>query len=174
LFIIFSGTPAIAHVEKDTMPDSVAEMEYRILLEFSPQDTATRSLLGMALLRQNKFVEAEKEFRLILRIEPKNFDGLDGLGIVLYKQKLFNDALPYLLTATKIRPNDIMVHLHLGLTLASAGQSEGAREVLRTGLSLLGKQTPSAARDQQMAEFKTAMAALPKKTSANSASARRD
>lgn len=146
------------------MPDSVAEMEYRILLEFTPQDTTTRSLLGMALLRQNKLVEAEKEFRLILQSDQKNFDALDGLGLVLLKQKRYGEALQHLQTAIKIRPNDIMVHLHLGLTLSNNGQAEAGRETLANGLNLLSKQTSSAAKDQQLGEFKGALATLSKNT----------
>lgn len=164
LIIILATNQALAHVEKGTMPDSVAEMEYRILLEFTPQDLATRSLLGMALLRQSKFAEAEKEFRLILKSDPKNFDALDGLGLILFKLKRNSEALQALRTAIKIRPDDIMVHLHLGLTLASDGQTEMARDTLTTGLNLLSKYPSASATKQQMAEFTAALATLPKKT----------
>jgi tetratricopeptide (TPR) repeat protein len=164
LFVLLTGESVLAHVEKGAMPDSVAEMEYRILLEFTPRDTATRYLLGMALLRQSKLAEAEKEFRLVLQSDAKNFDALDSLGLVLFKQKRFGEALQHLLAAIKIRPNDIMVHLHLGLTLAGEGKPEEARETLATGLNLLNKQTPSSTKNSQLAEFKAALATLPKKT----------
>lgn len=163
LVALLMGVPVSAHVEKGAMPDSVAEMEYRILLEFTPQDIATRSLLGMALLRQGKFAEAEKEFRVVLQRDPNNFDALDSLGLILFKQKRFNEALPYLLTALKTRPDDIMVHLHLGQTLDATGQTEQARETLTTGLKLLGKPKPSSDKDHQLAEFKATLVKLPKK-----------
>lgn len=166
LLILVTEAPVSAHVEKGAMPDSVAEMEYRIVLEFTPQDTATRYLLGMALLRQNKLAEAEKELRRILESDPKNFDALAGLGLVLFKQKRGGAALPYLLNATKIRPNDIMVHLHLGLTLAAEGQTEAARQALTTGLELTNKQATSSTRDHHQAEFKAALATLSRKTGA--------
>lgn len=146
------------------MPDSVAEMEYRILLEFTPRDTATRALLGMALLRLNKLAEAEKEFRKILESDAKNFEALTGLGLVLFKQKGGNAALPHLLSAIKIRPDDILIHLHLGQSLAADGQTEAARQTLATGLDLLKKQTASADKDHHLADFQAALAALPKKT----------
>lgn len=164
LVILCTGARVSAHVEKGAMPDSVAEMEYRILLEFNPRDTATRSQLGMALLRLNKLAEAEKEFRKILESEPKNFGALDGLGLTLFKQKRANAALPHLLSAIRIRPNDIMIHLHLGQCLAADGQTETARQTLITGLELLNRQTASAGKEHQLAEFKAALAALPKKT----------
>lgn len=166
LIILLTGKPLWAHVEKGAMPDSVAEMEYRILLEFTPQDVPTRSLLGMALLRQGKLSDAEKEFRQILQNDPKYFDALDGLGLVMLKQKRNSEALRHLLTAVKIRPDDILVHLHLGLALAGDSQIEVARETLATGLELLDKHPPSSTRDRQLAEFKAAMAKLPKRTTA--------
>lgn len=135
------------------MPDSVAEMEYRILLEFNPQDTATRSLLGMVLFRQKKFTEAEKEFRQILVREPKNFDALDSLGLTLYSQKRTVESITILQTAMKIRPDDVLVHLHLGRALSDNGQKEAAHDEFEAGLNLLKKQPPSQAQKEQMAEF---------------------
>ena len=163
LVLLVPGLTALAHVEKGSMPDSVAEMEYRILLEFKPEDTVTRSLLGMALLRQNKLSEAEKEFRQLLKTDPKSFDALDSLGLVLLKQKRFPEALQLLQTAITIRPDDIMAHLHLGVTLGYCGQIEPARRTLITGINLIDSH-PSVAREQQLAEFQSAIAALPKQS----------
>lgn len=166
LALLLTELPALAHVEKGDMPDSVAEMEYRILLEFKPEDTATRVLLGMTLLRQNKLAEAEQELRLILQTDPKNFDALDSLGWVLFKQKRYSEALPHLLTAKLIRPSDIMVHLHLGMALGKNNQAESAREMLASGLKILNNQQPSSTTKQQTTEFQGALAALPKKNDA--------
>lgn len=132
-------------------------------LEFSPEDNTTRSLLGKALLRQKKLAEAEKEFRLILQNEPKNFDALDTLGLVLYKQKRYSEALQHLQAAAKIRPDDVMVHFHMGTTLSKHGRTDEARESLVRGLNLLNKLPPSATKNHQLSEYKTALAALPNK-----------
>lgn len=164
LALILTALPAMAHIEKGHMPDSVAEMEYRILLEFKPGDNTTRSLLGMALLRQNKLSEAEKEFQLILKSEPKNFDALDSLGLILLKERRFPEALQYLQTAIAIRPNDIMIHLHLGQTLRFIGQTEPARSILAKGITLLNSQGTNSVKEQQMAEFHAAMADLSKQS----------
>ena len=48
------------------MPDSVAEMEYFILLEFEPNNLEARIKLGMILLRSEKFDEAIKIAKHIL------------------------------------------------------------------------------------------------------------
>lgn len=161
LVLLLRVAPASSHVEKGYMPDSVAEMEYRILLEFKPEDNVTRSLLGMALLRQNKLSEAEKEFRILLKSDPKNFDGLDSLGLILFNQKRFPEALQHLQTAIALRPDDIMVHLHLGMTLISIGQPESARSILANGIRLLNTHAPSPVKEQQLSYFLTATAALP-------------
>ncbi|NTW87870.1 MAG: tetratricopeptide repeat protein [Desulfobulbaceae bacterium] len=163
LVLLLPAVPAFSHIEKGTMPDSIAEMEYRILLEFKPEDNVTRSLLGMSLFRQNKLPEAEKEFRLILKSDPKNFDALDGLGLTLFKKKKYEEALQFLQLAIAVRPSDIMVHLHLGLTLGSNGKPEAAAKILTSGLDLLYSQAPSPNKEQQMVQFKNALVTLPKK-----------
>lgn len=163
ILVMFSTSlPALAHIEKGNMPDSVAETEYRILLEFKPEDHKTRLLLGMTLFRQNKLHDAEKEFRHILKSEPKNFDALDSLGLLLLKEKRFPEALQLLQSAIAIRPTDVLIHLHLGLTLTSVNQTELARSTLTKGLTLLNTQGSSLAKEQQTAEFKTALANLQK------------
>jgi len=154
--------PVMAHVEKGYMPDSVAEMEFRILLEFKPEDSNTRSLLGMALIRQNKLSEAENEFRLLLKTAPDNFDALDSLGLVLLKQKRLPEAIKYLKEALKLRPDDVMVHLHLGQSLSNTGQSESARTTLSNGIRLLNAaHLPISAKEKQLAEFQSAISLLP-------------
>lgn len=165
LVFLLSYQSAIAHVEKGNMPDSVAEMEYRILLEFNPKDHKSRSLLGMSLLRQNKLSEAENEFRLLLKTEPKNFDFLDSLGLILLKQKRTPEALQYLKTAISINPDDIMVHLHLGRALANSGQIEEARKILTSGSSLINKLPQSDLREEQQAEFHSTIASLVSRSS---------
>jgi tetratricopeptide (TPR) repeat protein len=161
LALLLLPPPVPAHVEKGRMPDPVAVMEYRILLEFKPEDTATRSLLGMALLRQGKLSEAEKEFRLVLRLIPDHFDALDGLGLALLQQQRTAEAVRELQAAVKIRPEDILVHLHLGQALSRNSQTEAARQALQTGLTLLEQQPATTDHDQQRLEFHTALKALP-------------
>jgi len=162
LVLLLSPLPALAHIEKGNMPDSVAEMEYRILLEFKPDDNTTRSLFGMALLRQNKLSEAEKEFRFLLKSDPKDFDAHDSLGLTLFKQKRYPEARQELQTAIILHPDDILVHLHLGMTFGNTGQIEQARTTLATGIRLLtAHPPPSPAKEQLLAEFQKAAASLP-------------
>ena len=49
MIITFSSVNTFAHVDSDSMPDSVAETEYRIYLEFKPNDIVVMNKLGMFL-----------------------------------------------------------------------------------------------------------------------------
>ena len=91
--LLFScSNPATAHVEKGTMPDSVAEMEYLILLEFEPDNFEVRIQLGMVLFRSEKY----KEGTLSLHTLRCNIDyalaeanttyGIIGVKVWLYKE----------------------------------------------------------------------------------------
>lgn len=114
LVLIWAGG-AWAHMETDDLPDSVAIMQYRLLLYMNPDDTGPRNSLAMALYRTNELDEAEKELRHILERDPSNFDALDGLGIVLIRMEKHQEALQYLDKAVKINEQDVMVHVHLSV-----------------------------------------------------------
>jgi Flp pilus assembly protein TadD len=161
LALLLPAALARAHVEHGSMPDPVAVMEYRILLEFKPEDTTTRNLLAMALLRMGKLTEAEKEFRQILQAAPGHFDARDGLGLTLLRQKRTAEAVRELQRAVRARPDDIEVHLHLGRALTLDRQTAAARRTLQTGLTLLERQPPSPARERQRGELQTALRELP-------------
>lgn len=114
LVLIWAGG-AWAHMETDDLPDSVAIMQYRLLLYMNPDDTGPRNSLAMALYRTNELDEAEKELKHILERDPSNFDALDGLGIVLIRMEKHQEAMQYLDKAVKINEQDVMVHVHLSV-----------------------------------------------------------
>ena len=128
-------TPAAAHVEKGSMPDSVAEMEYRILLEFEPENLEVRNQLGMVLYRLGKLDEAEKEFYYVLEKMPENFDAIDALGLINMQRANFQLAIDLFKKAITINPDDMLAYFHLGQALERLGDSTGAAEIYRTGLS---------------------------------------
>ncbi len=128
-------SPAAAHIEKGAMPDSVAEMEYRILLEFEPNNLEVRNQLGMVLYRQEKLHDAEKEFLHVLEKAPENYDALDALGLINLQRTNYHLALDLFKKAIAINPDDILVYYHLGQALEKLGDIAGAAEAYRTGLS---------------------------------------
>ena len=128
-------SPATAHVEKGTMPDSVAEVEYRILLEFKPGNREVRNKLGMILYRREKFDEAANEFNYVLKKDPENSDALTALGLVNIKLSNYQQASGLLQKAITINPDDMHIYYYLGQTMEMQGDLSGAEEIYKTGLS---------------------------------------
>lgn len=134
--LLLQGSLACAHIEKGQMPDALAIMEYRILLEFEPENHEVRNMLGMALYRQGKLDEAEQEFNFVLTLDPKNFDAIDALGLVKIQQGKLDHAVDLFKKAIYINPGDLLVYYHLGQVLERLGNIDSAIKIYRTGLNL--------------------------------------
>ena len=93
MIIILPGVNTFAHVDSDSMPDSVAETEYRIYLEFKPNDIVILNKLGMVYYRLNKLPSAVREFSKVLKKDPNNYDALDGMGLVKAAQQDYDEAI---------------------------------------------------------------------------------
>lgn len=74
------------------MPDSVAEMEYRILLDFEPENIEARITFAEVLLRLKKFSEADSEFRTVIAADPNNLRARLGLGQLMIHDKDYSGA----------------------------------------------------------------------------------
>ncbi len=133
--LLLQGSIACAHIEKGQMPDALAIMEYRILLEFEPENHEVRNMLGMALYRQGKLDEAEQEFNSVLTLDPKNFDAIDALGLIKMQQGKLDHAKDLFTKAIFLNPEDILVYYHLGQVQALLGDYHAAAVAYRTGLS---------------------------------------
>ena len=131
------------------MPDSVAEMEYRILLEFEPDNLEVRNLLGMVLYRSGKFEEAETEFHYVLKRAPENLDAIDALGLVNVKRKNYQFAIDLFKKAIAINPDDMLVYYHLGQALELQGDITGAAEAYKAGLAREGSGPHKQSNDEQ-------------------------
>jgi len=134
--LLFSCTsPATAHVEKGTMPDSVAEMEYRILLEFEPDNSEVRIQLGMILFRSEKYKEAANEFNYVLDKNPEHVEALISLARVNIKLLNYQQAITILQKAQPLNPEDMHIYYFLGQALEMQGNVSEAEKVYRKGLS---------------------------------------
>lgn len=138
LMAVFDASQAFGHIDSDSMPDAVAEMEYRILLEFKPEDTVSRNKLAMVLYRLNKLEEAKAELATVLTASPQDFNALDLMGIIALKQKRYAEALQYCKFAATVNPEDVMVYYHLGRALTETGAFAEAEQAYRTGLEKTG------------------------------------
>jgi Tfp pilus assembly protein PilF len=149
----FSAFPALAHVEGH-MPDSVAEMEYRILLEFRPNKFETRVKLAFVLMNQDKLEEAEEEFNRSLTASPDNLQAHLGLSLLRLKQQRTTEALEMIKKAVKIGPDNPAVYLNYGLILEADNRPREARQIYNDGLAklTLNPEAPEAEHDRQQLE----------------------
>ncbi len=123
---LLMATSVHAHGNISKLPDSVQVLQYRMLLYMTPDDTATRNKLAMALYRTNKLDEAKTELETILRRDPANFDAQDGMGIVLLKAGDYQQALQHLEKARSLKEGDMLLHVHLSVVYEKLGQKEKA------------------------------------------------
>lgn len=149
-----AGNPARAHISADKMPDSVAEVEYSIYLEFKPEDLLIRNKLGMVYYRMGKMSEAAREFFRILKAEPENFDALDGMGLVKAAQGDYEEAVRLHREAAALNPGDMMIHYHLGVALEKTGRLQEAAEAYAESLEQFNEQYPSGTENKDALEFK--------------------
>ena len=155
---IFSANDLQAHVAQGNMPDAIAEMEYRILLEFQPDNIEARNKLAMVLYRLDKLDEAFVELQRVLELEPNNFDALDTLGLVSFKQGKTQQALEYLQAAVRINSEDILVHYHLGLVQGRLGLLEAAETSLVTALTMNKEQNDQTGKSNEIDLIEKALA----------------
>ena len=134
--ILLIPASAFAHPESGFLPDAIAEMEYKIVLDINPNDIATRNKLGIVLYRKGKLYEAEKEFSKVLDVSPGDFDAHDGMGLVKTKQKKYEEAITWFQKAIAISDEDTMVHYHLGLTYEMTGNLVSAEKSYKKALEV--------------------------------------
>lgn len=134
--VLMTPVAAHAHPESGFLPDAVAEMEYKIVLDINPSDVATRNKLGVVLYNKNRPKEAAQEFMEALKISPKNFDAHDGMGLVATKGKKYNEAVSWFRKAIGISSEDTMAHYHLGFALEQAGELSDAERSYKKALEV--------------------------------------
>ena len=162
---IFSADDLQAHGDHGDMPDAIAEMEYRILLEYQPDNIEARNKLAMVLYRLDKLDEALVELQRVLELEPNNFNALDTLGLVSFKQGKTQQALEYLEAAVRINSEDPLVHYHLGLVQSKLGLLDAAETSLVTALTMNKEQNDQTGRGNEIDLIEKALAEVraPKK-----------
>ena len=133
--LFFLNSPATAHVEEDNMPDPIAETEYRILLEFEPDNFEVRIKLGMVLYRSEKYDKAAGEFNYVLNKNPGNVEALISLARVNIKLLNYQQAITLLQKALPLDPVDMHIYYFLGQALEMQGNVSEAEKVYRKGIS---------------------------------------
>jgi tetratricopeptide (TPR) repeat protein len=73
-----------------------------------------------------QYDQAEVEYLNVLQIERINPDAIAGLGLIYSDQGRIERALPFLIRAQQLRPDDLDVRLRLGRLLLEAGNLKAA------------------------------------------------
>jgi Tfp pilus assembly protein PilF len=126
LMFVLLPSLASAHYEGELLPDSVAVMEYSMVISMTPRDTLTRNKLGMVYLRQNKVSKAKEQFQEILKLDPSNFDALDSMGLACDKEGRYKEAAEWYGKALKVKASDAGVkkRYEAALSRARAGSKQ--------------------------------------------------
>lgn len=106
----------------------LAEDDWRIALELSPNNALILNNLGYTLADRNiKLDEAEELIRMAVEAEPDNGYYVDSLGWILFRRGKYDEALEYLKKADRLVPNEPEVIDHIADAYWTLGKEELAR-----------------------------------------------
>ncbi len=87
---------------------------------------------AVAMHRKGRLGAARAVYRRILLRAPRHFDVLQLMGLVALQRRRFREALAWFGQALALRPDDAMLHNHIGCAYRNAGLHEAAeRHLLR-------------------------------------------
>lgn len=85
-------------------------------------------LLSLALMKQNRAIEAEEQLRFALTLEPEFPQLYEDLGSALAMQSKFDEAIPLFEKAIALQPALPLAQKKLGQALAAVGRGQEATE----------------------------------------------
>lgn len=100
-------------------------------LKIEPENSATKTYIGMNYLRMKKFSEARRIFFEVTGSDPNSFEGFYNLGLAHQGLGKYSDAVEAFGTAVVLSTDDnddADAHYELGICLYKIGDSSGARE----------------------------------------------
>jgi tetratricopeptide (TPR) repeat protein len=116
-----------------------AERALARALELSPNDPQAESLLGWALMLQDKFDDALLNFQKVLVREPQNALARINVGYICLKKRIFGEAIEHLSRAIRL-DNDkkatLYAHFYLGLVYLERDMFEDAQTFFQKTLAL--------------------------------------
>jgi tetratricopeptide (TPR) repeat protein len=116
-----------------------AEQDLRRALELSPNDPQAESLLGWALMLEDKFDDALLNFQKVLVREPQNALARINVGYICLKKHIFGEAIEHLSRAIRL-DNDkkatLYAHFYLGLVYLERDMFEDAQTFFQKTLAL--------------------------------------
>jgi tetratricopeptide (TPR) repeat protein len=118
---------------------SGAEQALVRALELSPNDPQAESLLGWALMLQDKFDDALLTFQKVLVREPQNALARINVGYICLKKRIFGEAIEHLSRAIRLdndRKATLYAHFYLGLVYLERDMFEDAQTFFQKTIAL--------------------------------------
>ncbi|MDB4885286.1 MAG: hypothetical protein JWN79_724 [Gemmatimonadetes bacterium] len=121
-----------------------AEDSLQKALRLAPNDPQAESLLGWALMLQEKYDDALMQFQKVLMREPGNALARINVGYICLKKRIFGEAIEHLSRAIRLdsdRKATLYAHFYLGLVYLERDMFEDAQtffqKTLRLGPNLI-------------------------------------
>ena len=116
-----------------------AEAALRRALERAPNDPQALSMLGWALMLQEKYDDALLNFQHVLMREPQNSLARINVGYICLKKGIFGEAIEHLSKAIRLdndRKATLYAHYYLGLLYLEREMYEDAENFFRKSIRL--------------------------------------
>ncbi|HEY2568937.1 MAG TPA: tetratricopeptide repeat protein [Candidatus Udaeobacter sp.] len=81
---------------------------------------------GVALQKENRWVEAEEQYKIALRLNPADPKSRMNLAVALMAQAKFDEAVPHMEEALRLQPNEGDFHLSYANLLERIGRGDEA------------------------------------------------
>jgi tetratricopeptide (TPR) repeat protein len=101
-----------------------------------PDNSRSRTALGLALVQQENFVAATEQFEQAIRIKPQSAEAHHNLGDLLLRQRRYAEAEREYLRAIELPPPSFRSHYNLGQLLLLQRRMPQAAERLRRAAEL--------------------------------------
>jgi tetratricopeptide (TPR) repeat protein len=116
-----------------------AEESLTKALKLAPNDPQSESLLGWALMLQEKYDDALMQFQKVLMREPSNALARINVGYICLKKRIFGEAIEHLSKAIRLdndRKATLYAHFYLGLVYLEREMYEDAMNFFRKTIAL--------------------------------------
>ena len=116
-----------------------AEVALNKALALSPNDPQSESLLGWALMYQEKYDEALMNFQKVLMRQPANALARINVGYICLRKGIFGEAIEHLSKAIRLdndRKASLYAHFYLGLVYLEREMFEDAQTFFRKTIAL--------------------------------------
>jgi tetratricopeptide (TPR) repeat protein len=116
-----------------------AEETLQKALRLAPNDPQAESLLGWALMLQEKYDDALMQFQKVLMREPGNALARINVGYICLKKRIFGEAIEHLSRAIRLNSDKkatLYAHFYLGLVYLERDMFEDAQTFFQKTLAL--------------------------------------